>query len=130
MWLDGDWLHRLREKYAAKEGVVTLQRPTLPELLEKAVLRVTRNYYRMTDENTIALGNLMGAVGAEAMEFSKTSAGPVKVKRFTLRDSECGVEMNPMQKGPPPPPSSSDSSHSDATAIIVSSKADSDDEFG
>lgn len=140
----------MRAKYAEKEGVVTLQKPTLLELLEKAVLKVTRNMYRMTDENTIALGNLLGAAGAEALVFSNPGSPSVTVsKSFTLRSSESGVEMNPMQKkGPPlppspspspaPPPSSSAAAASntstnvmyDSTTIIISKGADSDDEYG
>lgn len=147
-----DRLNRLRAKYAEKEGVVTLQKPTLLELLEKAVLKVTRNMYRMTDENTIALGTLLGAAGAEALVFSNPSSPSVTVsKRFTLRSSESGVEMNPLQKKgsppPPPPPSPSPAPapppaaaaasnastnviNDSSTTIIISNGADSDDEYG
>jgi hypothetical protein len=50
---------------------------TVLELLEKAVLKATRNMYRMTDENTIALGSLLGAAGAEALVFSNPSSPSV-----------------------------------------------------
>ena len=129
-------LDRLRAKYAEKEGVVTLQKPNLLELLEKAVLRVTRNMYRMTDENTIALGSLVGAVGAEALVFSNPGPGTAS-KRFTLRSSEAGVELNPMQRksGSSPTHTHShthtDAATSDSTTIVISKgAADSDDEYG
>lgn len=97
----------------------------LVQLLENAVLKATETWYRQTDEN---------ASGADVMVFSK---------------SEIGVEMNPMQqKGGggslsapiSPPPSSSytetganthiATKDKDSTAIVISSKADSDDEYG
>ena len=127
--------YSLRAKYEVREGIKTLQKPSVMELVEMKVLKMTRNLYRMTDENTITLGSLVGAVGAEAIEFNSRS--PATTMPFD-RSSERGIEMNPMVQGmslrassnaaaaslpsPFPPPQSS-------TGHAIQSH-DSDDEYG